>query len=417
MELLAENTDEPAKRTAGHPTPGTLHRRLSQRASAVGESATLAVAAEAKRMQAEGIHIVSFSTGEPDFPTPDIIKEAGIAAIEGNFTRYTQSEGIPELRRAAAEKFTRENDIPTEPSEVLISVGGKHSIFNALMSIVDDGDEVILQAPYWTSYPELVRLAGGIPVVIPTSPEERYKIDAARLRMAITPRTRAIILNSPSNPTGVMYSPDELREMAEAIAEAGIYVISDELYEKIVYDGNRHFSIGSVPSLRDLAITVNGVSKAFSMTGWRIGYMRGPSDVIAAASRMQSQVTSNPASISQRAALAALTQVTDEVETMVAAFARRRELISGLVSEIPDVSFPRPDGAFYLFIDVRAYFCDQAPDDVQLARYLLREHHIATVPGSAFGDPAGIRLSYACSEQDIVEGVARIRRGLDRLRS
>lgn len=409
MDTLADKSDEPSKHSAGS-------RRLSARASAVGESATLAVAAEAKRMQAEGIHIISFSTGEPDFPTPDVVKRAAIAAIEGNFTRYTQSEGIPELRRAVAEKFMRENDIPALPSEVLVSAGGKHSIFNALMAVVDEGDEVILPAPYWTSYPELVRLAGGVPVVLPTTLQERYKIDAERVRGAITPRTRAIILNSPSNPTGVMYSADELRAIAEVIADAGIYVISDELYEKIVYDGNIHFSIGSIPELRDLAITVNGVSKAFAMTGWRIGYMCGPPDVISAASRMQSQVTSNPSSISQRAALSALTQVTGEVEQMVGAFSRRRELISGLLSEIPDISFPYPDGAFYLFVDISAYLCERTPDDVQLAAYLLREHHIATVPGSAFGDPTAIRLSYACSEEDIIEGVGRISRGLRALR-
>lgn len=373
---------------------------------------TLAVAAEAKRMQAEGIHIISFSTGEPDFPTPEVIKEMAINAINANFTRYTQSEGIPELRRAAADKFTRENNIPTDPCEVLISAGGKHSIFNALMAIVDKGDEVILPAPYWTSYPELVRLAEGVPVILPTASEQRYKISPEQLRAAITSRTRAIILNSPSNPTGVMYTPEELRALAAVISRAGIYAISDELYEKIVYDGNRTFSIGSLPELRDLAITVNGVSKAFAMTGWRIGYMRGPEDVMAAAARMQSQTTSNPSSISQKAALAALTRIGNEVDVMVAAFARRRELIAGLVSEIPDVTFPYPDGAFYLFLDIRAYFRGNMPDDVALAGYLLKEHHVATVPGSAFGDAGAIRLSYACSEEDIVEGVSRIRRGL-----
>jgi aspartate aminotransferase len=366
-----------------------------------------------KRMQSEGTHIISFSTGEPDFPTPDVVKRAAIAAIEKNFTRYTQSEGIPELRRAVAKKFTRDNAIPTEPSQVLVSVGGKHSIFNALMAIIDEGDEVILPAPYWTSYPELVRLAGGVPVIIPTTAGERYKVSAGRLREAMTPRTRAMIINSPSNPTGVMYSRAELEAIAGVVAEAGIYIISDELYEKIVYDGNIHFSIGSIADLSELAITVNGVSKAFSMTGWRIGYMRGPSDVIAAAARMQSQVTSNPASISQKAALAALTEITDEVDTMVAAFSRRRDLISSLVAEIPDVSFPHPDGAFYLFVDVAAYLGPRAPDTTALASYLLREHHVATVPGSAFGDDRAIRLSYACSEADIIEGTARMRRGLE----
>lgn len=393
----------------------TSSSRLSRRSLAVSESATLAVAARMKQLQAEGIDIVSFSTGEPDFPTPDVIKRAAIAAIENNFTRYTQSEGIPELRKAAAGKFETENGIPTDPAQVLISVGGKHSIFNALMSIVDEGDEVILPAPYWTSYPELVRLAGGTPVVIRTSPEKRYKITAGQLRAAITEKTRAIIINSPSNPTGVMYSREELEEFAAVIAEAGIFVISDELYEKIVYDDNRHFSIGSVPSLADLAITVNGVSKAFSMTGWRIGYMRGPKDVIAAAARMQSQVTSNPASISQMAALSALTQITSEVDIMVSSFQKRRNLIVELLHDTPRITFPRPDGAFYLFLDVRDYFSDRTPNSASLAKYLLEEHHIATVPGSAFGDDNAIRLSYACSERDIIEGVKRLKRGFGEL--
>jgi aspartate aminotransferase len=397
------------------PTSSAIARRLSRRSSSVGESATLAVAAEMKRMQSEGTHIISFSTGEPDFPTPDVVKRAAIAAIEKNFTRYTQSEGIPELRRAVAKKFTRDNAIPTEPSQVLVSVGGKHSIFNALMAIIDEGDEVILPAPYWTSYPELVRLAGGVPVIIPTTAAERYKVSAERLRQAMTPRTRAMIINSPSNPTGVMYSRAELETIAGVVVEAGIYIISDELYEKIVYDGNIHFSIGSIADLSELAITVNGVSKAFSMTGWRIGYMRGPNDVIAAAARMQSQVTSNPTSISQKAALAALTEITDEVDTMVAAFSHRRDLISSIVAEIPGVSFPHPDGAFYLFVDVAAYLGPRTPDTTALASYLLREHHVATVPGSAFGDARAIRLSYACSEEDIIEGTARMQRGLEEL--
>jgi aspartate aminotransferase len=397
------------------PMADTSSSRLSRRSLAVSESATLAVAARMKQLQAEGIDIVSFSTGEPDFPTPDVIKRAAIAAIENNFTRYTQSEGIPELRKAAARKFETENGIPTNPEQVLISVGGKHSIFNALMSIVDEGDEVILPAPFWTSYPELVRLAGGTPVVIRTGPEKRYKITAGQLRAAITNRTRAIIINSPSNPTGVMYSREELEEFAAVIAEAGIFVISDELYEKIVYDNNRHFSIGSLPALADLAITINGVSKAFSMTGWRIGYMRGPKDVIAAAARMQSQVTSNPASISQMAALSALTQITSEVDIMVSSFEKRRNLIVELLHDTPRITFPRPDGAFYLFVDVRDYFSDRTPNSAALAKYLLEEHHIATVPGSAFGDDNAIRLSYACSERDIIEGVKRLKRGFGEL--
>lgn len=391
-------------------------RRLSRRTAQIQESATLAVAAETKRMEAAGIDIVSFSTGEPDFPTPYVIKQAGIQAIEENFTRYTQSEGIPQLREAIARKFSLENNIPSEASRVLVSAGGKHAIYNTLLAIIDEGDEVVFPSPYWTSYPELVRLAQGTPVIIPTTVEARYKLNAVGLHDALTPRTRALILNSPSNPTGVMYTRQELEEIAAVAADAGIYIISDELYEKIIYDGNTHFSIGSVPSVRDLAITVNGVSKAFSMTGWRIGYVTGPQDVISAAAKMQSQTTSNPTSISQRAALSALTEITNEVEEMVVAFERRRDLIAGLVGAIPDVHFPHPDGAYYLLVDVSSYVGGRVADDMEVASYLLREHHVAVVPGSAFGAENTIRLSYSCSERDIVEGTERLAQGLKLLR-
>jgi aspartate/methionine/tyrosine aminotransferase len=402
--------------TTDHSTTDA-RRRLSRCSQAIHESATLAVAARAKQMQSEGIHIISLSTGEPDFPTPDVVKRAAVAAIEKNFTHYTQAEGIPELRKAVAEKFTRENGMPTTSSEVLISVGGKHSIFNVMMALLDPGDEVIIPSPYWVSYPEITCLLGAIPVPLPTTVEARYKITPDQLRNAITPRSRLIIINSPSNPTGVMYSQSELEALGEIIAEAGLYVISDELYEKIIYDGNRHFSIGSMPELRDLAITVNGVSKAYSMTGWRIGFMRGPQDIIAAAARVQGQSTSNPTSISQKAALAALTQTRGEVAEMVAAFERRRDLIVELLGAIPGISFPRPDGAFYIFMDVSSYFCEHTPDSSALARYLLEEHHVATVAGEPFGDSSALRLSYAASEDDIREGVARLKRGLEKLRA
>ncbi len=390
-------------------------KRLSRRSLNVNESTTLAIAAQAKKMQAEGIRVVSLSTGEPDFPTPEVVKRAAIAAIERNFTKYTQSEGTPELRRAVAEKFNRENGVPAAPESVLISAGGKHSIFNAMMAIAEAGDEVIIPCPYWVSYPEIVKLAEAKPVLMPTSRDDHYKITPEQLRQTITPRTRALFLNSPSNPTGVMYTPEELEALAEVIAEAGIYVISDELYEKIIYDGRRHFSIGSLPALKDLAITVNGVSKAYSMTGWRIGYMTGPADVMAAAGRIQSQVTSNPTSISQAAALAAITVTTDEVATMVAAFARRRDLVLSLLDQIPGLRYARPDGAFYVFIDVSGHYTDQVRDSAELATRLLCEHHVATVPGSAFGDDRAIRISYACSEDDIRAGIARIAEGLKRI--
>jgi len=383
---------------------------------AINESTTLAIAAETKRMQAEGIHVVSFATGEPDFPTPELVKQAGIEAIERNFTRYTQSEGIPELRSAIAAKFGRDNGIDVEASQILVSVGGKHSIFNAMSAILDDGDEVIVPAPYWTSYPEIVRLTGGTPRIVATGQETRYKLTPEMLRSAISPSTRAVILNSPSNPTGVMYTESELRALGQVIADVGLYVLSDELYEKIVYDGNVHFSIGSMEELRHLAITVNGVSKAYSMTGWRIGYMCGPHDVIAAAARIQSQTTSNPTSISQRAALAALTEADGDVARMSARFGQRRDLICNLLREIDGIDFPRPDGAFYILMNVESLFEPKTPDSTALASWLLTNHRVATVPGSAFGDDSTIRLSYACSEEDIVEGMARLRHGLEELR-
>jgi aspartate aminotransferase len=394
--------------------PSTLiERRLSQRSCCISESTTLAIAAEAKRMHAAGIDVVSLSTGEPDFPTPEVVKQAAIAAIDANFTYYTQSDGIPELRRLIAEKFSTENNIPTDPSEVLVSVGGKHSIFNALSAIVDEGDEVLVPAPYWVSYPEMVRLVGGSPVSVKTTAAERYKITPALLEEHRTDLTRALIINSPSNPTGVMYSRDELEAIGRWAAESGLYVISDELYERIIYDGNEHFSIGSLPELKDLAITVNGVSKAYSMTGWRIGYMRAPLDILKAASRVQSQVTSSPCSISQMAALAALESAENDVAEMVAAFEHRRNVIASLLDEIPGVRVPRPDGAFYALVDVSEYFTDAFPDSESIARAMLGEHHVATVPGSAFGEPNSIRLSYACSEENIREGVARFRRALE----
>ncbi len=388
---------------------------LSTRACVVHESTTLAIAAEAKRMQAAGVDVISLSTGEPDFPSPDIVKRAAIAAIENDFTHYTQSSGIPELRQAAAEKFERDNGIHATAETVLVSCGGKQSIYNALLAICSEDDEVLVPAPYWVSYPEMVRLVGARPVVLASGLDQSYKVTTTQIRSAATSRTRALFLNSPSNPSGAMYTRAELQEIAEVVAELGLYVISDELYEKIVFDGNRHVSIGSLEPARDLAITVNGVSKAFAMTGWRIGYMTGPREVIDAAGVFQSQITSNPTSISQKAALAALTGAAADVERMVETFARRRELTSRLLEEIPSVRFRRPDGAFYVLLDVTAYYCERAADSAGMAEYLLKEHHVAVVPGGAFGDDASIRISFACSDDAIEKGIARIAHGLDAL--
>lgn len=367
-------------------------------------------------MQAEGLDVVSLGMGEPDFPTPDPIKRAAIRAIEENHTHYTQPNGIPALREAIARKFERDNGIATNADSVLVSVGGKHSIANAILSLVNSGDEVLIPAPYWTSYPELVLLADGQPVIVDTR-QSHYNLPVERLREALTPRTRVLMLNSPSNPSGVMLDREELEEIAAFAVENDLVVISDELYEKIVYDNNEHVSIATMPGMAERTITVNGVSKAFSMTGWRIGFATGPRPIIDAMARIQSQITSNPTSISQYAALAALTELTDEVDQMVAAFARRRTLISELISAIPDTFFPVPSGAFYLLVDISAYLGGTIPDDVALANHLLEHHLVSTVPGSAFGAPGTLRLSYASSEEDLQKAAERIAEGLAEIRS
>lgn len=389
--------------------------RLARRATAIKESATLAIASQAKQMAATGIDVISLGTGEPDFPTPHVAKQAAIDAIAANFTHYTQSDGIPLLREAIATKFGNDNNIETTAARVIVTTGGKYALHATLLALVDNNDEVLIPAPYWTSYPELVLIAGGVPVIVPTSRVSRYKVAVEDLAAACTKRTRALIINSPSNPTGVMYSRDELESIGRWARDMGIVVISDELYERIVYDGSTHFSIGSMPELANLAVTVNGVSKAYSMTGWRIGYLTGPQEIVAAVGRIQSQATSNPCSISQMAALAALTRADDDARAMSMAFRQRRDLAVQAARDIPDVSFPIPDGAFYLLIDISNYLRHREIDDVEASRRILARHHVAVVPGTAFGAPGTIRISYACSDQEIVEGLRRVGIGLREL--
>ena len=390
-------------------------RRLSQRASEIRPAPTLAIASRARRMRLEGIDVVSFSTGEPDFDTPESIAAAGIEAIRSGFTHYTDATGIPELRAAVARKFVEENGVPSTAETVMVSSGGKHAIFNVLAAIVDPGDNVIVQSPYWVSYPSLVSILGGTPRILDTTFESGYRMTPEQLRSAIDERTRCIILNSPSNPTGVMYSPDELRTFAEIAREHGCYILSDELYEKIVYGTVEHFSVGSIEGLSDLVITVNGVSKAWAMTGWRIGYATGPADVIRAAGAIQSQTTSNPTSISQVAALAALTDGVDEAERLRQAFERRRGLILEEMRDIEGFRFVPPDGAFYVYADISRLLGDRFSGSVDFSEYLLVDHAVAVVPGLAFGNDSGIRISYACSDEDIRKGMQRIREGVQRL--
>jgi len=370
-------------------------------------------------MRKAGIDVVSFGAGEPDFDTPLPIKEAAIEAIRSGFTKYTPSSGISELKEAVAEKLKRENELDYSPSQVIISCGAKHSIYNILMAICDPGDEVIIGAPYWVSYPEMVRLAGGNPVIVQTSPQTGYCMTPDDVRSKVTLKTKAIILNSPANPTGTVYPEEFLRGIGELAAEADFYIISDEIYEKLIYDGLKHVSIAALnEAFKERTILVNGVSKSYAMTGWRIGYAVGPEEVISAMSRIQSHSTSNPTSISQAAALAALRGDQNEVERMGREFERRRDLICSKLDEIEGISYVRPQGAFYIFPNVSAYFGKRLRGktingSLDFADAMLESANVALVPGVAFGDDGCVRLSFATSEEVIEEGLNRIRKALD----
>lgn len=363
-------------------------------------------------MRDAGLDIVSFTLGEPDFPSPQCAIAAAEYALEHNFTKYTAFDGIPELRAAVAEKFNRDNGLRATPESVIISCGGKHSIFNILMAVCEEGDEVLIPAPYWVSYPEMVKLTAATPVILSTTSATRFKITADQLRAAITPRTKMLIINTPSNPTGMMYTADELHEIAKVLAGTGIYILSDELYEKIVFDGNRHVSIGSFDEVRDQTITVNGASKIFAMTGWRIGFLTGPMEVVHAASIVQSQSTTNATSFAQKGVLAALKDSGADVVRMVEAYHERRDVIVDLLENIPGISFCRPDGTFYVWVNVSNCFTESIPDVQHLAFHLLQQHHVGVMPGSAFGDPNHIRISFSCSLADIRKGVLRLASGL-----
>lgn len=396
-------------------------KSLSRKALSIKPSQTLALFARAKAMKAEGLDVVSFTAGEPDFPTPDAIKRAGINAINENFTKYTPNRGMPELLRAIAEKFRKDNGIDTDPGKILVSSGAKHSIFNALQALCNRGDEVIIPSPYWVSYPEMVQMVDARPVLVKTSVRNEFKMTAAQLKKAVTNKTKVVILNSPCNPTGAVYSREEIEEIARVVTSTGVYLISDEIYEKILFDGERHFSPGSIPAIRDQVITVNGVSKAYSMTGWRVGYMTAHKDIIGTADTIQGQVTSNANSVAQKAALAALTvDLAGVIGGMVNEFDRRRRFLMDSMNAIPGIRYVAPKGAFYLFFDAGAYLGKKAgktairtSDD--LCEYLLTGHHVALVPGTGFGEKRWVRLSYACSLEELQNGMHRIRKGLEAL--
>ena len=394
---------------------------VSKCVSRIEQSITLAITAKAKAMKAEGIDVIGMSAGEPDFDTPDNIKQAAIKAINDGITKYTPAVGLPALRKAVAEKFEKDNGLSYKPEETIVNCGAKHSVFLAIMALVDEGDEVIIPTPYWVSYPEMVKVTGGKPVIVETLPENELKLTAEQLREAVTPRTKALIMNSPSNPSGVVYTRDELLALVEVLRELEIYTISDEIYEKILYDGAEHYSIASLdPKIFSRTITINGVSKSYSMTGWRIGYAGGPLEVIKAMGKLQSQETSNPCSISQMATIEALTGPQDSVGIMVKAFDERRTCLVEGLNAMEGVTCVKPKGAFYAFPDFSAHYGKSANGkvingSVDLSSYLLEEMKVGVVPGAGFGADAHLRISYATSMDAIEKALARIEEGLKAL--
>jgi aspartate aminotransferase len=386
----------------------------------IHESQTLALTVKAKRMQEAGIDVVSLTVGEPDFPTPRHVKEAAIKAIESNFTRYTANQGTAELINAIIQKFSTENSLQFEPDQILVSTGAKQSIHHALQAICNKGDEVVILSPHWVSYPEIVKLVDAVPRFVQRSIRDDFRPDVRKLRRAINQKTKAIILNSPCNPTGVVYTQSELEDIAAIARDAGVFIISDEIYEKVMYEGHKHFSVGSIKSIRDQVITVNGVSKAYAMTGWRIGYMGGPRSVIEAAAKVQGQITNNANSIAQKATIAALNGSTNDLDMMVNEFKLRRDFAYETLSALRDVEVNKPAGAFYFFFSVaklygRKFNGARILNSADMARYLLERHNVALVPGFAFGDDSCVRMSYACGMADLEKGLQRIKLGLESL--
>ena len=390
--------------------------RISNRVSAVTESATLAIDAKAKALKAAGEPVIGFGAGEPDFPTPAHIVEAAVAACrDPKNHKYTPAAGLPELRSAVAAKTTRDSGwVDIAANQVLITNGGKHAVETAFAVAVDPGDEVILPTPYWTTYPEAIRLAGGIPVLVETTAETGFKVSVDRLDAALTPKTKMVVFVSPSNPTGAVYTPAETKEIAQWALDTGVWVMTDEIYEHLVYGSARFSSIATaVPGVADQTLVVNGVAKTYAMTGWRVGWLLGPADVIAAAVNLQSHTTSNVCNVAQRAALEAVTGDLSAVEAMRAVYDRRRQLIVSLLQDIPGVVCPEPEGAFYAFPSFEGVLGRRIrgrtpATTLDLAALLLDEAKVAIVPGEAFGAPGYARLSYALGDDDLVEGVSRV---------
>jgi len=393
----------------------SLH--LARRMASLEPSATLAMAAKASSMAASGIDVIDLSVGEPDFPTPPHICQAAEVAIRSGKTKYTPAAGIPDLRKAVAADYSRRSGLQVTPAQVVVSNGAKHSLHNAFMALLDDGDEVIVPAPYWVSYAELIKLCGGRPVLIETSIDDDFKLRPEALRAALGPRTRMLLLCSPSNPTGVVYTPDELRALADIAIEADLAVIADEIYDQLVYDGRQSPSFPTLrPGLAERTVVVAGVSKTYSMTGWRIGWTICPEPLSKAIGNLQSQETSNPCSVSQHAAVAALTGPQDCVGEMLAAFQNRRDLVAGRLLKMPGVRLPEIGGAFYAFFDIKEALSRGQSRGIgtsgQWCEALLEKEHVALVAGSAFGSEGHVRMSFAASEQKLTDGLARIERFL-----
>lgn len=381
--------------------------KIAKRAEAVNPSLTLAITAKAKRMAKEGIDVVSFAAGEPDFDTPLNIKMAAINAIKEGFTKYTPSSGMQELKDAVSAKLRDENMLVYPSSSISISCGAKHSLYNIFQAVTEEGDEVIIPSPYWLSYPEMVRLSGARPVFVETTQKDNFKLRADALEKAITDRTRAVIINSPSNPTGMLYGENELKEIADIALSRKILVISDEIYEHLIYDRKKHVSIASLgDDIKSRTLIVNGVSKSYSMTGWRIGYVAGDAEVISAINKIQSHSTSNPASISQRAALEAIQGSQESVEKMSLEFETRRDYLCTRVDRIKGLSAIKPSGAFYVFCNIEK----TGIDSVTMANRLLDEIKVAVIPGKPFGSDKHIRLSFASNIENLMKGMDRIER-------
>jgi len=379
--------------------------KLASRIRQVTPSMTLAVSAKAKAMKKDGLDVCSFSAGEPDFDTPQHICKAAKAAIDNGKTRYGPAAGEPALREAIAQKLSTDNQLSYSPSNILVTNGGKHALYNLMMTCIEPGDEVIIPAPYWVSYPEMVKLAGGTPVIVNTTAENNYKITAEQLRESVTPNTKLFVLNSPSNPTGMVYTPEEIRALATVVVETDIWVVSDEIYEKILYDDAEHLSIGAVgPEIFNRTITCNGFAKAYAMTGWRLGYLAAPQAIIQGATTLQSHGTSNVCTFAQYGAIAALTGPVDDLQMMRRAFTQRRLAIMKMIEGINGLTYVEPNGAFYLLVDISQV---GIPSE-QFCQALLDENHVATIPGIAFGAEGTIRISYATDLDTIERGMERL---------